>query len=270
LVMYDLVSTMSKEGWKRPIYFTSVSGYDFKGLNDYLELEGLVYRFVPIRGGSSSRQPLRVNQHKLYSNIVKNYGYYGMKEKENFFLDDKASYVPNDIQQMGLLLAKFYVQKVNVLEQVQKQLNAGSDLTKMVSPEEGFVNAAEFFAVYSDSMEVYRNRGVEVLNHVMKEIPESVMPMRREYRVDYGLTLLSLGDEKGAKKVMDQCLKENLEYYNFFVNELEDDGEGMAFAQREIYVSEDLLRRMIKSLDAAGKKALADEYRKQAASIGKF
>jgi len=162
------------------------------------------------------------------------------------------------------------VQKVNVLEQVQKQLNAGSDLTKMVSPEEGFANAAEFFAVYSDSIEVYRKRGVEVLNHVMKEIPESVMPMRREYRVDYGLTLLSLGDEKGAKKVMDQCLKENLEYYNFFVNELEDDGEGMAFAQREIYVSEDLLRRMIKSLDAAGKKALADEYRKQAASIGKF
>jgi histidyl-tRNA synthetase len=193
-----------------------------------------------------------------------------MKEKPNFFLDDKASYVPNDIQQMGLLLAKFYVQKVNVLEQVQKQVSAGSDLTKMVSPEEGFANAAEFFAVYSDSIEVYRKRGVEVLNHIMKEIPESVMPMRREYRVDYGLTLLSLGDEKGAKIVMDQCLKENLEYYNFFVNELEDDGEGMAFAQREIYVSEDLLRRMIKSLDASGKKALADEYRKQAASIGKF
>ena len=270
LVMYDLVSTMSKEGWKRPIYFTSVSGYDFKGLNDYLELEGLVYRLVPIRGGSSSRQPLRVNQHKLYSNIVKNYGYYGMKEKANFFLDDKASYVPNDIQQMGLLLAKFYVQKVNVLEQVQKQVAAGSDLTKMVSPEEGFANAAEFFAVYSDSIEIYRKRGVEVLNHVMKEIPESVMPMRREYRVDYGLTLLSLGDEKGAKKVMDQCLKENLEYYNFFVNELEDDGEGMAFAQREIYVSEDLLRRMIKSLDATGNKALAEDYRKKAASIGKF
>jgi len=267
LVMYDLVSTMIKEGWKRPIYFTSVSGYDFAGLNDYLQLEGLVYKFVPIKGGSRSRQPNRVDQYKLYSNIVKNYRYYGMKEKKNFFLDDKASYVPNDLQQMGLLLASFYNQKVSVLEQTTKELESGRDLSNVASPEEGFANAMDFYTHYKDSVAVYKARGIEVLTHIMTEIPESVMPMRREYRLDYGVTLLNLGDEKQAEKVLTESIKENVDYYKFFS---QDADNGSMFAEREVYVSQDLIRRTIKSVEQAGRKDWAQKFRNMAQVAGRF
>ena len=267
LVMYDLVSTMIKQGWKRPIYFTSVSGYDFAGLNDYLQLEGLVYKFVPIKGGSRSRQPNRIDQYTLYSNMVKNYKYYGMKEKKNFFLDDKASYVPNDLQQMGLLLASFYNQKVSVLEQTAKEMENGRDLTKVASPEPGFNSAADFYTHYKDSAAVYKSRGIEVLNHIMKEIPETVMPMRREYRLDYGITLLNLGDEKQAEKVLTQAIKENVDYYKFFSDDADN---GSMFAEREVYVSQDLIRRTIKSVEDEGRKDWAQKFRNMAQAAGKF
>ncbi len=267
LVMYDLIATSIKEGWKRPIYFTSVSGYDFAGLNNYMQLEGLVYRFVPIKGGSRSGQPNRVDQYKLYRNIVKNYKYYRMKEKANFFLDDKASYVPNDLQQMGLLLASFYTQKVDLLNQTAKEMQGGRDLTKVASPEEGFVSAADFYNHYKDSMVIYRQRGVEVLNHIMAEIPETVMPMRREYRLDYGLTLLNLGDEKAAEKVLTESIKENVAYFKFFSSDSE---EGSQFAEREVYVSQDLIRRTIKSVEDLGRKDWAQKFRNMAQVAGKF
>lgn len=267
LVMYDLVSTMIKEGWKRPIYFTSVSGYDFAGLNDYLQLEGLVYKFVPVKGGSRSRQPNRVDQYKLYSNLVKNYKYYGMKEKKNFFLDDKASYVPNDLQQMGLLLASFYNQKVSVLEQTAKEAENGRDLAQVASPEPGFNNAADFYAHYKDSVSVYKARGVEVLTHIMTEIPETVMPMRREYRLDYGVTLLNLGDEKQAEKVLTESIKENVDYYKFFSKDADN---GSMFAEREVYVSQDLIRRTIKSVEQEGRKDWAQKFRNMAQVAGRF
>jgi hypothetical protein len=267
LVMYDLVSTMIKEGWKRPIYFTSVSGYDFGGLNDYMQLEGLVYKFVPIKGGSRSRQPNRIDQYKLYSNIVKNYRYYGMKDKPNFFLDDKAAYVPNDLQQMGLLLASYYAQKVSVIGQTGKELQGGRDLSKVASPEEGFSDALAFYQHYKDSAQVFKTRGVEVLTHIMTEIPENVMPMRREYRADYGLTLLALGDEKTAKKVLTESVKENVTYYKYFNSDADN---GSMIAEREVYVSQDLIRKIIKSVEQENRKDWAQEFRRLSQSVGKF
>ena len=69
-----------------------------------------MYRFVPIRGGADRGQPIRIQEFKLYNNLANRFKYYNMKEKKNFFLDDKAAYVPNDLQQMSLLLANFYIE----------------------------------------------------------------------------------------------------------------------------------------------------------------
>ena len=164
LVFMDLITQNAKTGWKRPIYFTSVSGYDFFDVNDYLQLEGLVYKFVPIKGGSNSRQPQRVADYKMYSNLVKSYKYYGMKEKKNFFLDDKAAYVPGDLQQMAMLLAKTYLNKIKTYEQYQAQV-AKVGVAGAPVPS-GFRSVEDYLAREKDSLGVYRSRAEEVLNHI--------------------------------------------------------------------------------------------------------
>lgn len=268
LLMYDLVSEMNRQGWKRPIYFTSVSGFDFGGFNDYLQLEGLVYRLVPIKGGSSSRQPNRIDQFKVFNNLVNEYRYYGMKEKENFFLDDKAAYVPGDLVQMGLLLSRYYLDKARVIESIKTQYDkAPESITKAAAPEDGYGTAWDYYNFYKDSVSIFRARGQKVLKHIMTEIPERVMPMRREYRVDYGLTLLELGDETEAKKVLDLSVKENVDYFTFF-NDMIDNGSNTMFAQREVYFSRENLKRVFTSLESRGKMAWVKEYRQKASKVG--
>ena len=260
LLFMDLITQNAKTGWKRPIYFTSVSGYDFFDVNDYLQLEGLVYKFVPIKGGSSSRQPQRVADYKMYSNLVKSYKYYGMKEKKNFFLDDKAAYVPGDLQQMAMLLAKTYLNKVKTYEQYQAQVakvgTAGAPVPA------GFRSVEDYLLREKDSLSVYRNRAKEVLNHILVEIPETVMPMRKEYKVDYGITLLELGDEAAAKKVLDMAVKDCVQYGTYFVK-----WEEQMFGAREVQMSRDILKSIVDECDRLGKKDWAAEYREQAAKV---
>ena len=268
IVMYDLLAQMNKQGWKRPIYFTSVSGYDFGYLNNYLQLEGLVYRLVPIRGGAERGQPIRVQDYKLYNNIVHRFKYYGMKEKKNFFLDDKASYVPNDIQQITLLLSSYYADKINRVETIGKEISTGGHpaggtkvpLTQVASPEQGFASALDYYNFYKDSVALYRKRGVEMLEHVLREIPQSVLPMRREYRTEYGLALLALGDDKVAKEVLDAAVKENVQYFKYF-SKLRDSNSGTAsFIEREIGNSQYFIKKAIDDCNLRGKKAWANEY----------
>jgi len=255
-----LITQNAKTGWKRPIYFTSVSGYDFFDVNDYLQLEGLVYKFVPIKGGSSSRQPQRVADYKMYSNLVKSYKYYGMKEKKNFFLDDKAAYVPGDLQQMAMLLAKTYLNKVKTYEQYQAQV-AKVGIAGAPVPA-GFRSVEDYLLREKDSLSVYRNRAKEVLNHILVEIPEIVMPMRKEYKVDYGITLLELGDEAAAKKVLDMAVKDCVQYGTYFVK-----WEEQMFGAREVQMSRDILKSVVDECDRLGKKDWAAEYREQAAKV---
>ena len=259
--MLDLINQNAKSGWKRPIYFTSVSGYDFYDLNNYLQLEGLVYKFVPIKGGASSRQPLRVADYKLYSNLVKKYKYCGMKEKKNFYLDDKAAYVPGDMQQMSMLLARTYLSKIKTYEQYKSQIDKVG-ITGAPIPS-GFRSVEEYMQREGDSLSIYRKRAIEVLNHILIEIPETVMPMRKEYKADYGVTLLELGDIASAKKVLDMAIKDCVQYGTYFAK-----WEDEMFGAREVQMSRDLIKNIVGECERLGKKDWAEAYRKQTAAVG--
>ena len=274
LVMYDLIATMAKEGWKRPIYFTSVSGYDFGFLNNYLQLEGLVYRFVPIKGGADRGQPSRIQDFKLYNNLAKRYKYYGMKDKKNFFLDDKAAYVPNDLQQMTLLLANYYMEKINGLEQMENGIKTGTmdmngqkvPMAMVTSPVKGFASATDYYNFYKDSIANYRKRGIDVLSHILKEIPQNVLPMRREYRTEYGVAFLALGDEKNAKEILDASVKENVAYAKFYKKLLDKNDNNQVFA-RELNNSQYFINRAIEAANQKNKMAWSAEYKRLSAGL---
>jgi len=260
LLFMDLLTQNAKTGWKRPIYFTSVSGYDFFDMNDYLQLEGLVYKLVPIKGGSSSRQPQRVADYKMYSNLVKNFKYYGMKEKKNFFLDDKAAYVPGDLQQMSMLLARTYLSKIKTYEQYKEQIAKVGAAGAPVP--EGYRSVDDYMLREKDSLAVYRKRAIEVLNHILIEIPEHVMPMRKEYKADFGIILLELGDEANAKKVLDMAVKDCVQYGTYFVK-----WEDQMFGAREVQMSGEILKNIAAECERLGKKDWAAEYKQRGSGI---
>ena len=74
LLMLDI---LANNDWKRPIYFTggSFGDEDYLWMKDYLQLDGVAYKLVPIRTPLDPRNPFdmgRVNTEKMY-NIVKNW-----------------------------------------------------------------------------------------------------------------------------------------------------------------------------------------------------
>ncbi len=79
LLMLDIVAN---NDWKRPIYFTggSFGDDDYLWMKDYLQLDGVAYKLVPIKTPVDPRNPFdmgRVNTEKMY-NIVKNWDWGNM------------------------------------------------------------------------------------------------------------------------------------------------------------------------------------------------
>lgn len=90
LAILNIVAGVADGGWKRPIYFGG-GGDNYAGLNDYLKLEGTIYRLVPYRA-----QKMRQNAPGEYGfvNVDKSYDLfmkytYGGAERKDVYFDEK-------------------------------------------------------------------------------------------------------------------------------------------------------------------------------------
>jgi len=69
LLMLDIISTNAKNGWKRPIYFTSnISSNNSLNLKPYMQLEGLAYRLLPVKDPRAADG--YVNSDIMYKNMM--------------------------------------------------------------------------------------------------------------------------------------------------------------------------------------------------------
>ena len=87
LMMLDIIA---ENNWERPIYFTggSFGDDDYLWMKDYLQLEGLCYKLVPIKTPMDQSNPYemgRVNTEKMYS-MVKDWDW-GTKVSSNIYFD---------------------------------------------------------------------------------------------------------------------------------------------------------------------------------------
>lgn len=81
LLMLDIIAN---NNWERPIYFTggSFGDDDYLWMKDYLQLEGVVYKLVPVKTPIDPRNPYnmgRINTDKMYE-IVKNWDWGNMED----------------------------------------------------------------------------------------------------------------------------------------------------------------------------------------------
>lgn len=95
LVKNDLITLdmIANNIMDRPIYFAvSVSPDAYEGLNKYFQLEGMAYRVVPIENPSPNHRaetcPVRTDV--CYKNMVEKFGFGGIKENPNIYLDEQV------------------------------------------------------------------------------------------------------------------------------------------------------------------------------------
>lgn len=89
LVKNDLMvlDLLANNNWERPIYFAVTIGSDnFYGLDDYLQLEGLTYRLVPVKLGNTVE---KVNVDVMYENVMKKFVWGNMNK--DIYLDPETT-----------------------------------------------------------------------------------------------------------------------------------------------------------------------------------
>lgn len=82
-----ILNILAANAWKRPIYFAnSIDPNHYEGLGEYLQLEGLAYKLVPVRTqGSTANSPLRINTEKCMDLVLNKYQFGGANNPNVYF-----------------------------------------------------------------------------------------------------------------------------------------------------------------------------------------
>lgn len=103
LMVLDLVANNT---WERPIYFAVTTGDDaYVGLKSYFQLEGLAYRFVPIKQTRDEEdQGGRVATEIMYDNLMNKFLWGGM-DKPGVNLDENCVRMASNLRMQMAILA---------------------------------------------------------------------------------------------------------------------------------------------------------------------
>ncbi|MDP1799788.1 MAG: MFS transporter [Bacteroidota bacterium] len=140
LMVLDLVANTK---WDRPIYFAVTTGDEaYVGLKKYFQLEGLAYRFVPIRQTEMEEsQGGRVNTEAMYDNIMNKFLWGGM-DKKGINLDENCIRMTGNLRmQMGVLAGAL------INEGKDKKAKAVLDKCLEVMPDENIPYDATIFTI---------------------------------------------------------------------------------------------------------------------------
>lgn len=104
LMVLDLIA---HNDWKRPIYFAVTTGNEaYVGLEKYFQLEGLAYRFVPIKQTElEAGQGGRVNTDIMYKNIMEKFLWGGL-DKPGVNLDETSLRMGGNLRMQMSILAQ--------------------------------------------------------------------------------------------------------------------------------------------------------------------
>ncbi|NUQ80603.1 MAG: DUF2723 domain-containing protein [Bacteroidetes bacterium] len=139
-MIFDIIQANE---WERPIYFAITVPEDNRiGLDNYLQLEGMVYRVVPSKGGNPFD---RIYAEKMKKNLLENYAFTNL-DMENVRYDDNIRKVVQNYRNLFQRLAFYYMDAGDTNSAVELTLAMREKMSETNVPFEdarGLINAAE-------------------------------------------------------------------------------------------------------------------------------
>ena len=133
--MLDIINSVAKNGWDRPIYFSTTAGQpggdNFQGIKEYLQQEALAYRLIPASGYGQMNDEMT---HKILTTGYKNgaierkFSYRGLADTTITYTDDYDRMVYGT-QAIFIQLAMNYVDT----KQIDKAKQLLNDYNKNIS-----------------------------------------------------------------------------------------------------------------------------------------
>lgn len=93
LIVLDILAT---NNWKRPVYFAITTGREsYIGLEEYFQLEGLAYRFLPIKIKNPDGQIGRIDTDIMYNNMMNKFMWGNMNDSSIYLNEDNIRLAMN-------------------------------------------------------------------------------------------------------------------------------------------------------------------------------
>jgi hypothetical protein len=108
-----ILSLLNNFNWDRPVYFAITVGEDFMGLEDYFQLEGMAYRFVPFKAKSHDRQPGEINSEIMYDNVMNKFAWGNMNDPKVYLDETNMRMTFNFRNSFVRLASKLMMEKKN-------------------------------------------------------------------------------------------------------------------------------------------------------------
>jgi hypothetical protein len=117
LVVMDLIST---SGWDRPIYYaTTVPPDNYHGLDEFFQMEGMAYRFVPLDStGTRTSDSGFIDTNLMYENIMNKF-VWGNANDPDVYLDENNRRMFSNFRRMFGMLANGLAEEGDLLRAVE-------------------------------------------------------------------------------------------------------------------------------------------------------
>lgn len=160
LLVLDLIA---HNDWSRPIYFAVTTGDDaYVGLKDYFQLEGLAYRFVPVKQNEvEAAQGGHVNTDVMYDNIMNKF-LWGGQDKAGVNLDENCTRMTGNLRMQMSFLAGALIN-----EGKNDKAKAVLDKCLAVMPDENIPYDVTIFSVCASYYEI---KDFETANKLAKKL----------------------------------------------------------------------------------------------------
>ncbi len=191
-----ILDMLAHNNWERPIYYTTPGQSGSVSLDEYLELHGLTYRLVPIKGDRQSSVRGRVNALRAYDNLINKFRYTNFGDpdiyydetcrrmmtnlRNNFNRVAVALVEENEMEKAQTVLSKMEeVLPASILDHAMIDVNSADAWFKAGSPEKGkemlrvaynrFVNNMDYFL--SLERRYMQSMGETIQNTLAYEFP---------------------------------------------------------------------------------------------------
>jgi len=147
---YLIFDIIVANAWKRPVYFAiTVPEENRIGLDNYLRLEGMVYRLVPSKGGSPF---FRMKEDVMFKNLTEVYQYRNLN-LDDVYYDENIRRLVTNYRNLFIQLATSYSEK-NEMDQAFAVIEKmGTFFSEKTFPIDDALSLINMAAVYKDKPE---------------------------------------------------------------------------------------------------------------------
>jgi hypothetical protein len=164
-----ILNILAANAFKRPIYFAnSIDPDHYEGLQEYLQLEGLAFKLIPVKTpGSTTNTPLRINLEKCKDLVMNKFEFGGVEK--GVYVDQTNRRMVSAPKMLALQVAQYLIGQ-GKKEEAIKILNT-------------------------------------VLSKISEKSVPFVLSREDNSMIFIADALMKAGDKAGAKKIMDKLMK---------------------------------------------------------------